>query len=120
MMSMDEFRTEMREYREDAQRAADEQKDTYLVLDRLHSLYRRFDANERAMADQVLCEWVLSDDETIRFDAMVLINDLRITQSVPALKELAKRLASSSAPGAPFEIKKINRIVAALADPKIA
>jgi hypothetical protein len=116
-MSMDEFRTHMREYREDAQREAEEQKDSYLVLDRLHSLYKKFDANERAMADQVLCEWVLSDDPSIRFDAMVLINDLKIAQSVQVLKELAKRLASSRAPSAPYEISWINRIIDALSNP---
>jgi hypothetical protein len=73
-------------------------------------LYRKFDAEERRMADQVLTEWVLSEDENVRFDALALIDDFKIARAVPALKALAGRLASSRAPGAPHELQKLDRI----------
>ena len=90
------------------------QKDPYIELERLRDLYGKFNTGERRMADQVLGEWALSEDEGVRFDALALIDDLKIDTAVPALHELAARLASSMPPSAAFELKKIHRIIAAL------
>ncbi len=46
------------------------------------------------MADQVLAEWALSEDEKVRFDGLALIDDFPIATAIPALQKLAKRLAS--------------------------
>jgi hypothetical protein len=113
-MKLEEFRNEMNAYRDAVEKEAFESKDSYLALERLHRLYTKFDASEREMADQVLAEWVLSDDENTRFDAMALIHDFRIEGTVPALRELAGRLSSSKAPGAPYEIMKIERLLSEL------
>jgi len=69
------------------------------------------------MADQVLAEWVLAEDEKVRFDALALIADFKIGSAVPALRTLARRLAWSPAPGAPYELKKVDRILGVLAQP---
>lgn len=110
-MKLEEFQNLMESY----WRAVDEEgkslKDSYIALDRLHSLYRKFDAKEQLMADQVLAEWALSEDENVRFDALALIDDFKITTAMPALNTLAGRLASSSAPGAPYELQKVDRIL---------
>ena len=63
------------------------------------------------MADQVLAEWALSDDEALRFDALALIDDFKIANEIPVLQKLANRLASSSAPGALYELQKVDRIL---------
>lgn len=110
-MNYEEFRNEMESYRRDADADASTRKDSQLVLDRLHSLYLRFDASEQSMANRVLAEWVLSDDEGIRFDALALIDEFKIRQAVPALHELAQRLEKSKFPSAPYELEKVNRIV---------
>jgi hypothetical protein len=100
---------------ESYRRAVDEEgkslKDSYVALDRLHSLYRKFDAKEQLMANLVLAEWALSEDENVRFDALALIDDFKITTSMLALNTLASRLASSSTPGAPYELQKVDRIL---------
>jgi hypothetical protein len=62
-MNLAEFREEMEAYRRSSDEEASALKDSYLALDRLHALYQKFDSAERAMADQVLAEWALSDDE---------------------------------------------------------
>ena len=69
------------------------------------------DDEERAMANQVLAEWVLHDDENVRFDALALIHDFRVDAALHALQHLAERLAMSSAPGAPYELQKVRRIM---------
>lgn len=110
-LNADEFRKEMEAYRSAVEDEARSLKDSSLVLGRLYSLYRKFDADERAMADCVLAEWALSPDENLRFDALALIDEFRIAKATPALKTLAGRLASSETPGAPYELQKVNRIL---------
>ena len=89
-------------------------KDSYLALERFHELYRGFDSHEREMAGQILSDWVLSADENVRFDALALVDDFKIVNAIPALTVLLSRLSSSTAPGAPYEMKKVARIKAAL------
>jgi hypothetical protein len=113
-MTLDEFRSEMEAYRQAANEEANEFKHPYIALDRLFALYRKFDAEERAMADEVLTDWVLSENENTRFDALALIREFRIITSIPALQQLAKRLASSRTPGAPHRLEKVNRLIADL------
>jgi hypothetical protein len=113
-MTFEEFRAEMNEYRKSAEERAKEFKDPQIVSEKLNSLYRGFDAQERMMADKVVIEWVLSDEEAIRFDALALVKDFRIRAAIPALQELASRLANQRTPGAPFERAKSDRIIAEL------
>lgn len=113
-MTLDEFRLQMRSYRKAADAEAASLKDSYLALDRLHALYEKFDAQERAIADKVLAEWVLSEDENLRFDALALVDDFGVKEAIPALQDLAGLLASRREPGAPHELQKVRRIVADL------
>jgi hypothetical protein len=112
-MTLDEFRVEMASYRRSADDGA-KSKDPYVTLEKLHALYQKFDDTERRMADQVLSEWVLSEDEGLRFDALALIDELKIDAAAPALHRLATRLASSVEVSAPYELKKVHRIIAGL------
>jgi hypothetical protein len=116
-MNLDKFRLEMAAYRQSVDEEAKSLKDSYGALERLCALYRKFDDAERLMADEVLGEWVLSDDEGIRFDAIALIDKLEIRTAIPMLHKLAVRLASGAAsavPSAPYELKKVHRVIARL------
>jgi len=113
-MKLGEIRSQMVAFRLSVDEEARALKDSYLALDRLHQLYRRFDVNEREMAEQVLTEWALSMDENVRFDALALIDDFKIASAVPALQTLLAHLASATSPGAPYEIKKVARIIAGM------
>ena len=77
-------------------------------------LYASFDDSERELANQVIGEWVLADDEGLRFDALHLVDVFRINMLAPALRALEVRLASSTAPGAPYEKSKVELILASL------
>lgn len=113
-MNLGKFRDQMESYRRSADEEARSLKDSYHALDRLHALYRSFDEKERDLANQVLGEWVLSEDENLRFDALALIDDFKISEAVTTLRLLVERLAASSAPGAPFELQKVDRIASEL------
>jgi hypothetical protein len=110
-MTYEEFKSEMDLYRQNADRDASSRKDSQLVLDRLYSLYGRFEITEREMANRVLADWALSTDEGLRFDALALIDEFEVWQAVPALRELAVRLEGSEAPSAPYELEKVQRIL---------
>ena len=116
MMSMDEFRAEMESYRVDSAKEAEEMKDPFLCVQRLRTLYERFGSSERVMADQVICEWALSDDDATRYDAMMLIEGLKIRSGVPTLEKLVDRFSLSAAPGARWELTKAKRIISRLKD----
>ncbi len=81
------------------------------MLDGLRRLYGKFDAEERRVADQVIAEW-LFDDINDRGDfALSLVRDLKIATALPALRELATRLASNLKPGAPFHLKQVKEAI---------
>jgi len=111
-MKLDEFRRQMESYRQQADKEATQLRDSFVVRRRLLQLYGRFDAHERLMANQLLSEWALSEDEAIRFDALGLIKDLKISTAMPSLRQLAERLRREQSPGAPFELEKVERIMA--------
>ena len=110
-MTLDEFRHEMEAYRQAVNEEASEFKYSHLAVERLFALYQKFDAEERRMADQVLGEWVVSEDPNIRFDAQALIHEFEIVEAIPALQQLAERLASSRAVGARDELEIVDRII---------
>lgn len=110
-MNIDEFRQQMFSYWQAAEEEAKSMKDSYVVLDRLYALYKKFDAEERTMANQVLAEWTLSDSEKLRFDALALIDDFHVVPAIPTLRELAIRLESAKTPESPYELKKVKRII---------
>jgi hypothetical protein len=113
-MTRDEFRCEMDRHRRAVHEEADQFKYPYLALKRLYALYEKFDAEERAMADEVVTDWILSDDPNVRFDALALAREFHISNAIPALEKLAKRLPSTCTPGALYELEKVNRIMSTL------
>jgi hypothetical protein len=113
-MNLDQFRREMTAYWEAVNNEARTLRDPYYAVDRLYALYRKFDAEDRALADHVIAEWALSHDENMSYDARLMIHKFKITRALPALEKVAKRLASSSEMGAPYELKRINRLMAHL------
>ncbi len=113
-MTLDEFRREMWAYLSEAKAEAMRCKDPMQTYRDLETLYHKFDEDERTMADRVLAEWALSDDGGVRFEALALIEDFGIRSAFPALRELARRLPRSLDPGAPYELKKVERIIAKL------
>jgi hypothetical protein len=109
-MTLDEFRVEMDAYWRAAREEAISSKDPFIVIEQLHALYRKFSTDERCMADQVIAEWALDNDEVRRWDALALIDNLKIVAAIPALRALAERLAQSAEPSESFWIERANQL----------
>ena len=90
---------------------ADANKMSQETVCNLSTEYGLRSPEERAVINTVLSEWLVSDDEKKRFDALALIFDYRIDSSLPALRALTQRLKYSSAVGAPFELEKVTRVI---------
>jgi hypothetical protein len=110
-MTQQEFREEMLAYRTDAERAADERRDTWIVLDRLDRLYSSFDEAERAQANVVLAEWILSPVQSFRYDARHLARKFRIGSLLDALWDSAARLSASAVVGDPEEAVTVRSLI---------
>jgi len=116
-MTFEEFRAEMDAYWQSAKEEAASFKDPFIVLERLRTLYAKFDSGERAMADSVIAEWALKGDEDHRSYALTLIEDLKIERAVPSLRALAESLSHSTELGASFWAERATRIVDDLVKP---
>lgn len=110
-MTLDEFRRKMCAYRHAADQDAVALKNSNLAWQWLHSLYSGLSDDERILADQVIAEWVLSDEENLRYDALVLVDDFSIANALPAVKTLEERLGRSSSPSARYELRKVEEIL---------
>lgn len=115
-MSRTNARSRWEELRGRLDQDARASKSSQAVVLELSRQYRALDDSERSEVDGLLAEWVLSQDEGKRFDAMAVIADNHVTHAVPALRELGARLEASDAPSAPFEWAKVNRILGNLHD----
>ena len=93
---------------------ADAQKSPQRVLLDLSREYKLRSEEERNVIDALISEWVNSDDETKRFDAVALIGEHRIQSALPALGKLVEALDRSNAPGAPYESAKVTRVIGQL------
>ncbi len=116
-MNLAEVREYMWAARETASGEAEKSRDSYLTLDRLHGLYAELESAEKLLADQILAEWVLSDDVVVRFDAKVLIDDLKIRTAVHALRELAQRLERGQTPMERDELELVRGTIVRLDAP---
>ena len=86
-------------------------KDAQLTLDRLRTAYEAMSDEDRPSAEAVIVEWLASDDENRRFDAIALTDEFRIASAAASLRA---RLLSRDSPAAPFEIEKIDRVLGGL------
>ena len=113
-MTRDEVRQEMETVRSSAETEATALKDSQFVLERLHAHYQSLGPADHLHAHEVLIEWALSNDEKLRFDALAIIDDFAVVAAMPTLVTLANRLGSSTTPGASYEVKKVQRVLARL------
>jgi len=89
-------------------------KDPHYALKRLIDRFQSFSEDERLEAERVVAGWTLSDQPRKRFDAVALVDRLRIRQALPMLRELADRFEHSVEPRGPYDWAWINRVIGRL------
>jgi hypothetical protein len=91
-----------------------ERKDSQAVTLELVGIYATLTPEERLFADHILGEWLGSEEERKRFDALVVIREYRIRSAAPHLRALETELEKSTDPGAPFQLRKVRALLAVL------
>jgi hypothetical protein len=117
-MSGADVRTDWLRMRDEVSASAMANKQSQEAVLVMIERYRLLSEEERVVVDQLLCEQLASDDETVRFDALALIHEFRITAALPALRTLADWLEAQNSPGAPYEWAKVNRIIGRVTSPR--
>lgn len=111
---LDEFRSRLESLWSERDSAAIASKESSRATRELIAAIREMGPDERRLAEQVIAEWLLSNDEGRRFDALAVVWELEIQFAVPALRELEARLGGSGEPGALFERNKVRNIITSL------
>ena len=110
-MSTDAIRDEWTSLRDRVVKDALERKAAEESLAELSEAYTSYSREERAVVDEVLAEWVDSDDLGRRFDALALISEHRIASALPAVRRLARKLALAKEPWAQDERDRVVQVV---------
>jgi hypothetical protein len=113
-MKTERIRADWEELRRDLSDEAIQKKVSQEALFRLSEAYRALSEDEQSVVNALLGEWVLSDDEGKRFDALFLIRQHGIQSAIPAIKTLVTKLEVSPSPGAPYELTKAKAVIAQL------
>jgi hypothetical protein len=92
-------------------RASKQSQDAVVALAKA---YKETDAADRADIDDVLADWLRSSDPATRYDARYLIRLFNVITALPALEELAVRLANTPGASAVYELKRIREIIHSL------
>jgi hypothetical protein len=113
-MTYEEFHQEMNNFRQREIKEADLAKEMNLVWINLQKLYLRFDDGEKKMANQVIGEWLKSEDSTMRGDAECMVSMCNIQAAAKELDELANRLVEAANPTFVIrcELENVQRILA--------
>ena len=115
-----ELRTQFELRRDSAIAEAEECRMSMLVPQRLATYYKALGRGDQLLAVPIVCEWLLSDDESRRWDAEFLVSEFSIREAVPTLRSLAERLEGETTPDAPYEWAKVNRLLAGLSGEEVA
>jgi hypothetical protein len=92
-------------------RASKQSQDAVVTLAKA---YKDTDEADRGDIDDILVDWLRSSDPATRYDARYLIRLFNVITALPALEELAVRLANTPGASAVYELKRIHEIIYSL------
>ncbi len=97
----------------DAEAFRDSQSVAFGIL----SEYDSLGPDERRCILPLLAEWLLSDDNRLRYDAAFVISERNIGEMIPAVRDALTKCERTPGPEAHYEAKKLSRLIDELAPP---
>jgi hypothetical protein len=89
-------------------------KDSQSVSFGLIDTYDGLTDYERAVVNDIIAEWLMSDDNTLRYDAGFLISQRCIKSMKGTVEQAILSAQHRVGPEAEFEVKKLRRILSEL------
>ena len=93
---------------------AEQEKNSASATVNLIRLYQGFAVQNRTAASQAVIQWAMSDVPEKRFDGLAIIDECKIYEAIPTLKELCGTLERAGDPAAPYDLAKVQRIISRL------
>ena len=93
---------------------ADAFRDSQAVVFGLLAAYDALPESDRNEIHLLLSNWLVSDDNKLRYDAACLASERQIKELAPAIQASIDRAERLSGPEPKFEIEKLNRILGEL------
>jgi hypothetical protein len=90
------------------------EKQPQATLQYLSAEYAKLSPAQRNVVNDILSDWMTSDDESKRFEARVLAKEHRIIALLSALRRLESQLQHSDSHSAPFELRRVRSVIQAL------
>jgi hypothetical protein len=90
---------------------AEDTKDSQSVSFNLLDIYDRLTDEEKLAANDILAEWLISDDNTLRYDAGFIISQRSIKALKGALKKAIIISRARTGPEAVDEVENFERIL---------
>ncbi len=100
-------------YRKLAEKA-EENRDSQSVAFGLLLAYDELASDEQAEIHELLTEWLVSDDNKLRYDAGFIASERQIVEMIPAFRRAIEWVGEPSGPEARYELEKLNRILSEL------
>jgi len=91
-------------------------RDSQSVAFGLLDAYDELDAIEKAGIHEILSEWLVSEDNKLRYDAGFITSQRRIVEMLPAIDQAIKSIGEPTGPEARYELEKLSRIRGELKD----
>lgn len=88
-----------------------EAKDSQGATAELFGRYAELNDAERKQVNEILFEALEKGSESERYDALAIVNRFHVVEGLEPLRRLAIRLQLDHAPGAPFELAKVQRFI---------
>lgn len=110
-MTLSEFRENLEAWWAETDAREVARKNSHGALLAFMDLYERLNPDERGFADRVIAEWVASENERKRFDALAMVDRFRIRAATAQLRTAEAELAERKDHEAPYELAKVRRIL---------
>lgn len=86
-------------------------RDSQAVSFGLLSKYDQLKPDERETIFPLLSEWLLSEDECLRYDAVFIISQRKIRELTPGILKALSKWSQKDGPESRYETLKLKRIV---------
>ena len=110
-MTLHELRKNLEAWWSETDAQAVARKDSNGALLAFRELYERLGPEERGVADQVIAEWIASENERKRFDALAMVDHFRIHAATAQLRKAIAELLERTDHEAPYELARVRRIL---------
>ena len=89
-------------------------RDPYPILMRMKRVFEAASTSDRQVLNEIVREWLVSDDPKERFDGAWLTDELHIEENLDLVRKLRDQAECRSDPAARYDWSKFNEIAGRL------